>query len=300
MNEVFDRLALEFPAEWGTSSSLFAHAAEFRNDFESAFCKHILRSQPPFAGPPSLNLLEAQRPLAIHFARYQLGVTGSDLYTELVKALRSADAIGATTFGSLNYDTVFEQAALRAGFSVNWLVDEARSRLRADAAHQITGPSASTVRVAKLHGSSNFIAEFDTRTRAIAAAPGTYLETHFDALDPRALSGSGGLDQILLDGNMPVMSQISPEKEQLLATAQMTQIREIWRASVEKAQSVVIIGVAAREHDRHVWDPIQNTGVAMHYIGSSRDFARWSSVSPGRWQHLGERWETVGQVMAAL
>jgi hypothetical protein len=62
----------------------------------------------------------------------------------------------------------------------------------------------------------------------------------------------------------------------------MTPIREIWRAAVPVATSVVVIGVAARKHDRHVWDPIQNSRAAVHYITNAR-----SCMNSSCWLGLG-------------
>ena len=300
MTQVYGRLARDFPHEWGRFSALAQHADRFRNDFEAAFTEEVLRHELPFASPPTLNLVEEQRTLAIHFARYRLARAGADLYSGLLSYLRAAGAIESTTFGSLNYDTVFEQAAVHAGYSVDWLNAQAMSRLRADAGLQFR-PRPQTISIAKLHGSSNFVMRLDRHHRAIAAGSGVRIGGTITTLAPDELSMPGEAERFFKgDDHFPVMSQVSAEKDQLLAPGVISQIRSMWTEAVWAAATVVVIGVSPRKHDSHVWDPIQGGRAKMYYIGSEPDFEIWSSLKPERWRHLGEKWEAVDQATHVL
>jgi len=92
------------------------------------------------------------------------------------------------------------------------------------------------------------------------------------------------------------MSQISRDKDSLLSPAKMTQIRQIWREAVMAAALVVIIGVRPLAHDRHVWEPLQETAARRCYIGATDHFADWSRGDPGKWKHLAETWTDVDLV----
>ena len=299
MAELYDRLARDFPQEWGQSSSLAQYADKFRSDFETTFMEEVLRHRLWFDDPPTLNLLEVLRPVAKHCARYRLEPGGDNLYSQLLRDLQDTSAIERTTFGSLNYDTLLEQAAIQMAYGVDWLVDEATDMLQPNGAALSPRPNA--IRVAKLHGSSNFVTRLDGASRAIAASPGVMIETAITTLSPGELAVPGvALRTFGQDGYWPVISQLSPDKKQLLAPSQLLQIRSIWSRAVRAAASVIIIGVSPRQYDRHVWGPIQATRASMSYIGGERDFATWSSLNPEQWRHIAHKWETAGQVSGRL
>ena len=152
MRELYDELARFFRKEWGPGSFFARYADQFRKDFEQTFTEVVLKNTNEYAlSGPALSLLEGQRPLALYFSRFVLDRTRMDCYSKLLDALGRSGNIPHTIFGSLNYDCLFEQAAgildLRIDYKWSNAVD--------------------SIRVAKLHGSSNFIAQIDQRTMAI-------------------------------------------------------------------------------------------------------------------------------------
>jgi hypothetical protein len=298
MAALFDRLARDFPREWA-SSPLKQHAAKFRSDFETAFADVVLHCNLGLSDPPTLNLLELLWTVSSHFARYRLETRGEDLYSALLRDLRNRNAVELSTFGSLNYDTLLEQAAAQMGYGIDWLVDEATSRLQSTETELSRRPNA--IRVAKLHGSSNFVTRRDSAFRAMAASSGVAIETEITTVSPTELVLPEVAQRLFdRDDCWPVISQLSSDKTQLLAPSQMLQIRSIWSRAITSAASVIIIGVSPREHDEHVWAPIQATRASMFYIGAEAEFATWSSLSPERWRHIADKWETAGQVLEYL
>jgi len=163
MCELYDELAIFFQKEW-ESGGLFGiyanqfrkdfeqHADRFRKNFEQTFTEVVLKNTSEYALPgPALSLLESQRPLALYFSRFVPDRTRMDYYTKLLDALGRSGNIPHTVFGSLNYDCLFEQAARNLNLRIDYEC----------------GNGVDDIRVAKIHGSSNFIAQIDQRIMAM-------------------------------------------------------------------------------------------------------------------------------------
>src|ERR1700730_8979206 len=75
------------------------------------------------------------------------------------------------------------------------------------------------------------------------------------------------------------MSQVSFNKEAVLAPAAMSAIRHHWRETVATSDCLVVIGVSYNPHDDHVTDAV---GVAKRvlYIGGSEEASKWSGAPP--------------------
>src|SRR2546422_9246036 len=103
---LYDRLAKEFPNTWGR----FAYRAEeFRRDFEMAM-EHCLGDKPAGA-------IFELNDMARYFAQFDPG--GSDLYSDLLRALEVRALIARSVFCTLNYECMFEKAAPRLGHPVH-------------------------------------------------------------------------------------------------------------------------------------------------------------------------------------
>lgn len=134
MSELYDRLAQRYPSEWGPSSKRAAHADRYRENFEKAFAEIDLRRGPDMPpgiqGAPALNAIEAQRPLAVFFSEFRIDETRKDLYSRLLNYLQRSNLIEACFFSSLNYECLFEQASLKAGRPVEYLLEAASAPLK--------------------------------------------------------------------------------------------------------------------------------------------------------------------------
>src|ERR1022692_2475497 len=65
----------------------------------------------------------------------------------------------------------------------------------------------------------------------------------------------------------PVMSQVSPIKEHLVAPGKILEIRGKWEEGVAKAAALAVIGVSYNPHDIHVLEPIRKANCPVYYIG---------------------------------
>lgn len=274
MCELYNELAKDFPQDWGPESSLAVHADKFRENFEQTFWEEVLT----FGGGiprAALTLLEKQRPLALYFPRFILDPSGLDYYSKLLSRLKDSGKIPHCLIGSINYDCLFEQAAHKLGRRVDYMCTSSES-----------------LRVAKLHGSCNFVTkELSQHDRALLTGSGVHLEKEFDFLQVvnleaaliRKISG-------LQPAHLPVISQPSPGKEDLLAPRQIFEIRQKWATAVSAASAVAIIGVSYNENDTHIVEAIRRTPAKILYIGDEESFKKWKDAN-GNIEHNGKTFE---------
>jgi len=200
-----------------------------------------------------------------------------DYYSKLLDALGRSGNIPHTVFGSLNYDCLFEQAASHFGFTPRYEWDNAKKL--------------DSVRIAKIHGSSTFIAQIDQRTMAILAGTNVHVEVPVTILSVENLEKELGEK---LSGRrtlyLPVMSQVSHHKEQPLATGAIQRMRNGWNAGVHDAKVIAIIGVSFNSYDQHIIEQIENASGTVLYIGDEESFKKWQAVNRSA-QCLGRRLE---------
>ena len=201
---------------------------------------------------------------------------GEDLYSRLLRALSDSGKIQEAVFGSLNYDCLLEQAAYGLGLHVDYSCDEIAS---------------SSIRVAKIHGSCNFITEpLSQHGKAMLAGAGVHYEVQVKFHRPVDLEQTlkeklSGRDD---PTHFPVMSQISPHKEHFVSPARIQAIRNRWSENVFSASIVVIIGVSHNPNDTRVLEAIQRTRAQIFYVGDKENFDQWHNMNT-RVEHIGER-----------
>ena len=281
MTELYDRLAAYSPNQWGPGSPFGQYAEKFRSNFEETFSEVVLsipkNDEAPRIVHPSLTLLEHQWPLALYFCRFKLDASGSDLYFKLLSYLRDSGKIQKSLFGSLNYETLFEQAAYLLGLPVNYFSAE-------------TKPNA--VWLAKLHGSCNFISKRLTQSeRAQLASPGMHLAIRMKSLIPFDIESELRRVYSSLEPDcFPVMSQISPRKENFLIPKQLQEARNKWFEAIPPASRMVVIGVSHNPNDAHILDAISQRSAQILYIGRKNDSDKWFETN-SHFVHLGETFE---------
>jgi len=275
MTELYDRLAVQFPDEWGPASRLARHADAFRTDFEAAFTEFVLQMPDTVSygiSPPTLNLLEGQRTLAIYFSQFTQDGDSEDSYSKLILALKKSGSLSSCVFGSLNYDCLFEQAAHMLGSGVDY---------------SCSAMQATEVRVAKIHGSCNFVTpRLSQHDRALLSAPNVAYEKDFEPLHPIGLEARLRVALAPTRAQLPVMSQISPGKEHLLAPVKIQEYRNSWRAQTLAAEDVVIIGVSHNQNDAHILETVRALSVPIYYIGDEANAAKWKKENHHvKWVH---------------
>lgn len=278
MQHLYEELARSFPEKWGPGSSMDKHEEKFRQNFEEAFAEIVLRvgkdNFGPLITPPSLSILEAQCPLALYFSRFVLDSSGLDCYSKLLSRLKDSGKIPHCLFGSINYDCLFEQAALKLGLWSDY-----------DCIH---GESA---QVAKLHGSCNFITTELSGQRHMLAGQGVHYEVQLNFLPVVNLEATlrckiSGIQP----AHLPVMSQVSPGKEDVLAPRRILEIRQKWAIAVSAAATVVIIGVSYNQNDTHIVEAIRKAPAKLLYIGDDESFKAWKAVN-GNTEYISETFE---------
>jgi hypothetical protein len=265
--ELYDALAAGYPKEWGPESHLHFFAADLRdNKFERTMAEEVC----PRVAP--LSILEWYRPMALFFSSFAPDGTEKDLYSELLRALRGGRRLRTTVFGSLNYDCIFELAALRQGLTVSY--------------QPATGGD-EAVEVLKVHGSCNFITEDMSRWRHQLTSPGASVEFQFRMLPPAGLPETlGRVFSNRETHHYPIMSLYATGKGTIVAPVQIWNIRNSWGARAREADMLVIIGVSPNPEDLHVWEPVRETRARVFYVGGKAEFGQWP-VSDDRKLHLG-------------
>ena len=274
MRELYEELARYDPNEWGPTSWLSAYADRFRGDFEATFSEVVLKiaKDAPWLTLDSLTLLEKQKLLACYFSQFFLDSGSLDCYSKLLVSLDAAGLIPDCLFASLNYDCLFEQAGHRLGLPVDYLCSESKS-----------------VRVTKLHGSCNFATKISRYDRALLASPGLHYEIEFDCL--LAVNVGETLRKKFSNPDyLPVMSQVSPGKEQILASAKIQKMRNAWSQALSSARYLAIIGVSYNPNDTHVVGAIRDTQAKIFYIGNKDDFEKWHAENKN-FEHIGKTFE---------
>jgi hypothetical protein len=277
--ELYNELATRFPREWGSESPLRLYADGFRKDFEKTMSEEICLWK------PALNILEWQRSMALYFSGFALDGSGEDLYCKLIECLQRTGKLARTTFGSLNYECLFEQAAYRKGYHVDY------------DCHQSTSDS---ICVLKLHGSCNFVTEDLRDWRAHLTSPSSHLECAFEYLSPESIPENVMSKFTNTNAyHYPVMSLYSSSKDDLLAPVGIQKIRQAWSERVIGASLVVTVGVRPVKADRHVWEPLLATRARCFYIGSQHALEAWPEAS-SKFEFVAERFEAFDRLQTLL
>ena len=196
-NEVYDRLAQSYPNEWGPSSTLGQYSKGFRNDFEGTLFNEVC---PRY---PSLNILEWLCPMALYFSRFTPDNTCEDLYSKLLLCLRANGLIRNSIFGFLNYDCIFEKAAQRLGFKIDYSGGKTKDN---------------AFPVLKIHGSCNFVTQ-DLESKLSYLSNQGYTESRMDYVPLAALEAN--LHRKLVGYCYPVISLYSFGKNTIVSGRQI-------------------------------------------------------------------------------
>lgn len=282
MAELYERLAQRFPSTWGPSSERGRRRDAYISDFEKTFIEHDLGRRPDLPpgtpGAPGLSAIEAQRPVAVYFSEFKMDGTRRDLYSRLLSFLTRSSLLNETFFATVNYESLFEQAAHYSGLQMSHLLEAATAVLRGTVADDWPGERRheNQVFLAKLHGSAHFkVAGNDhQRLRALLASTGTHVETGITVMDPFLSIPEHE------QGSFPIMTQTSPDRGDFLSPAQILQLRQIWQQAVKNASLVAIIGASPRRYDSHIWESIERATGRVVHIGSVETLKAWRVCNP--------------------
>ena len=85
----------------------------------------------------------------------------------------------------------------------------------------------------------------------------------------------------------PVMSYFEPSKTVVTAPEFLVNQRTLLGNAIAVADTIVIVGVAVRRHDRHIWCPLRDTPATLVYCSPDAkaisEFCGWTrETRPGR------------------
>lgn len=249
---LFDQLQRFNPDGWGQIGGELA--ALFRSDFEHGLASVDERSLAPL-----------QRAMAAYFFQFQ--PRRSNRYFVIAQRIAKANRWNIS-FTTLNYERLLEVSLIGAGI-------------------QPTvgggGGKPSRVELCFPHGCCHIFCD-GVRGTAGGVSFGRGVQTN-GAI--RVVSNpSEHRHRVLTDAFPPVMSYFDPKKHTTSGASFIESQRRRWAELALQATKLVIIGVAVRVHDDHIWGPISRSDANITYCGGpagGEEFGSWSQENrPGR------------------
>lgn len=202
------------------------------------------------------NVMGMQRLIAHYLAQFQ--PLASNEYVRLVNQVNHRRVI----FSSLNYDLLFEKAALYSSFNITYSL-EAREK---------------SFRLIKPHGSSNFWPDADLEMFKGVTFSGnkTDVVASVKAIHPDLVHSKF---QAVSDFS-PVMSMYCEGKATKMCPDFINAQQSLFEDAVRTTTQIFISGVKIHLDDKHIWEHLSKTKASVTYIGldSDRpDFDKWKN-----------------------
>lgn len=265
---LFGELKTFCPRTWGRIKG--ARASLFEPDFERGM--DVLWSQQPD------DMVDLLNDMGRYFIQFEPVLGKPTRYAELLFILRSKNLLASCAFASLNYECIFEIAALRLGLGVVF---------------NPSPPRPDIVWVVKPHGSSNFLPVWEPQGSGnVVKVQGS--GQIYDG--PIAKSIEAARQRYA--GNYflpPIMSLFAPGKLTPSARGFIETIRKQWRDYVVGSDYIAIIGCRPNLADGHVWDPILESRAEVWYLsGPEPDYREFAHRLGGRLHNLGTLFDDPG------
>lgn len=248
-------LAAAAPLTWGSLSSELQ--ALFRNDFELGMVE-LGRIRPDLLPP-------LQRSMAKFFFNF---VPGQDnLYRDLARRIASTKWSG--TLVTLNYERLLQLSLEAEGLQVGY--------------HGQNG-AGDCIDICVPHGICHLFCDGVEGVAGEVEFAGAEVAT---GGDPNVVDNPGEFARrIQEDAFPPVMSYFDPAKETTSGVNIILGHRRRFEELVANAGRVVIIGVAVRPEDSHLWQPLAESPADLHFCAGASaapDFEMWAEANrPGR------------------
>lgn len=198
-------------------------------------------------------------------------------YAELLFMLQTRSLLPSCAFASLNYECIFEIAALRLGLGLVF---------------NPSPPRPNVVWVAKPHGSSNFLPVSEPQ------GSGNVFKNVGQIYDAPIAAKPIEAARQRYAGNYflpPVMSLFATGKLTPAAKGLIDGIRTDWRNYVVGADYITVIGSRPNLADSHVWDPIFESNAQVWYLsGIEPDYPEFSRKLGSRLHNLGRFFDDAG------
>jgi hypothetical protein len=245
--ELFQDLQNFSPLTWGKLEQKYGKA--FRDDFEKGM-DEVLKQHPK-------DVSELQRSMAEYFFNFY--PSPDNLYLRIFHQLD----IKKTSFASLNYDRLLDQAILRSGFSPNYKLDPKNEK---------------EVEVCLPHGCCNFFLKgFDIPPGGLLY---DYNDHVFDSSDIKIIRDNDEFqNELKLRALPPIMACFNSNKTSAVGKRFLESQKIKLEKMVLSASLIVIIGVTVREHDEHIWEPLKKTNAKLVYCAGEgyKTFSVWNN-----------------------
>lgn len=245
----------------------------FEYNFEEGMAKYFEDSRK--------NVMTFQRELAEYLAEFK--ITEKSVYLRLINAVGRSRVI----FSSLNYDLLFEQAALGLGYGVRY-----------DSASL-----ANEIPLLKIHGSCNFWPNFPMgmlRGCVMEDSGVADIEANIRPLDQyETLLRCRGEDSVA-----PAIALFAKGKAVRVCPSFVEFQYAQWKGVAEAASKIFIVGVRVHPVDAHIWEIIGKSKSAVYYFGFDSDeseFGAWKADHKKRNAYfINKNFEQAVPVIASL
>lgn len=265
-NQLFLELSKCFPAGWG------ALPVEVRALFSESFEQGMAHLWANY----SQVVPELMQQMAIYFVQFRPLALGSTLYCRLIADLSERRSLNSITFSTLNYECLLEHSIWNRGLTVNYGAQ----------------PSDGAVTVWKLHGGCNLLPEGIGATRDVSFTSGVSFGTTL-----RPAKDLNEVFEFCLGNNAlpPAMCLFMPGKPIQVSAGSISEIQEAWRAAVNGAEAVIVVGVHPNPDDTHLWETLAAYSGTLTYVGDSEAFTKWAAAhrSGRRHECIGSTFETA-------
>ncbi len=232
-------------------------AASLPNSLKTLFRSDFEKGMAEFYEYANGNIMRFQREMAAYLAQFSPGE--SNAYIRLIRTIGSRGAI----YASLNYDLLFELAAGSLGWNTQYHIE----------------PIAGSVRLLKLHGSSNFWPY---------VPPGNSYNITFEGFKVDVQSSIHPLNQeetlhrCINEHNSlaPAIAMYAVGKQVKVSPDYIEHQQQMWRTAIAAANRIFVVGVRVHNADVHVWGELAKADVPLTYFGLESDrpsFETWKT-----------------------
>jgi hypothetical protein len=277
---LFAELCEAFPHTWGAMDASLAAV------FEGTAVDKGFEAGMAAAWEQEWHPHEELWDLAVFFTRFVLNPNAPSAYDGLLQTLDRNGHLPDARFVSLNYETLLEQAMVRNGVQVRYIVgftEMARS------AGDLLKPhgSCNWLPVGQIYGSGNkfgaSVADYEGPIRVASLS---------DVRKERGIGASFS----------PAMSLYAPGKHSPVAPGAITAARDAMHAAIEESDAILVVGACPRLVDEHVFKPLAEADAPVFFVGGDEAIDDFVAARDGRtFERLGRKFlPSLNQIDRAL
>lgn len=249
--DLYNKLATFNPPGWGSLRP--EEAALFKNDFEQGM-ENVFNNR-------QFDMLPLQRAMAAYFFKFIPNPT--NLYYKLAQKITSfKNANNGTWSGAvmtLNYERLLQLSFLSTGNNIFM--------------GKNNGTLTNPIELCVPHGSCNIFCS------TVKARPSTkFTNCNVDGTPKMIFDPKEFKKEIENNAIPPVMSYFIPSKETMSGTTFIKHQRKRAGELIKQASTIIIVGLRARLHDKHIWGPLFKTESKIIYCSgqtAGEEFKTW-------------------------